>query len=150
MERYLDTLSWFNMQWPKYPKDEIYNATIGKRIGYAIAFETDRLQILISIMKGSRGGITGLLIITDPSQMVEVDRLICCDCSISGGSWINETVDVEVHISKEDFDTIVPKLIFETMQSWKDSPELARARATIVSFGRTSVVALSGGSVSPR
>ena len=150
MEEYLETLSWFGKRWPKYTKDEIFSATVGKRNGHAIAFETGGLQVLLSILKGPKGGITSLLIIVDPSQPIEVDKLICCDYSIRSSVWISLRAYVEVHIEKKGFDNVASKLILATMRDWKINPDLARAEADIIGFGETSIPAFSGGLVSPR
>lgn len=143
-------LSLFNKSWAECTKDKVYHTTIGNRTGYAVAFETSSLQVLLGIVKGPKGGITSFLIIVDPSQPIEVDKLICCDCSIGSGAWIGLSVHVDVNMQKKDFNDVAPKLIIETMNDWRHNPNHARAMADIIGFGQTSVHAFSGGQVSPR
>lgn len=140
MHEYLDTLSWFNHYWPTSSKGAVYHATFDNKTGYAIAFETEGLRILFAIMKGRRGGVTKFLIITDPSQPIEVDQLVCCDCSI-------RTYDT---MSAEDFDATVPESVRIQMEEWKNNPQLLKAVADVTGFGKTSVNTISGGRVSPR
>jgi len=140
MHEYLDTLSWFNHHWPTSSKDAVYHATFGNKTGYAIAFETNGLRILFAIMRGQRGGVTKFLIITDPSQSIEVDQLLCCNCSI-------KTYDT---MSAEDFDATVPESVCIQMEQWKNNLQLLKTVADITGFGKKSVDTLSGGRVSPR
>jgi hypothetical protein len=150
MNEYLDTLSWFNTSWQNHPKNRIFTAKIDSRDGYAAAFETGDLQVLLGIFKGPKGGITSLLMIVDPSQLIEVDRLVCCNCSIGSTRWISSMAHHEVNRENGDFSDVASRLILYTMTEWKNNPELARSEADMIGFGKTSISAFSGGSVSPR
>lgn len=148
MKQYFEILSWFISNWTGYAKDEVFSVSSGNRSGHTIAFQTDSLKILMGILRGSKGGIYGFLMIVDPTQQIEVDKLVCCDSSIRGG--LGSVVDIEVNREKKDFDDVARKWLINTMTEWKHDPALARTEADVIGFGKTSVFAFSGGSVTPR
>ena len=127
------------MKWPTYRKDEIFEAEIGRRKGYAVATEVDQLQVLFGTMKGPRGGITDFLIVIDHSQKVEVDKVVCCNWSID-----------DQRVFLEDFDSRAQDRVLRTLEGWKANPQVLRTRADVVGFGKTSIPALSGGTCSSK
>ena len=149
MEHHFKILEWFEEKWPGYPKDIVFPGRVGNAHGYLIAFEVSPYRVLFGAMQGSRGGITGILVVVNPTQPVEIDRLLCSDATIRREEPISH-LDLLVHYNKQDFNEVCPEYLIDTMREWKDAPGLVATMADIVGFGQPSVLTLAGGAVSPR
>ncbi len=76
-------LEWFNENWPNYKKREMFRVEMYKKEGYAVAFEVDPLRVLVVYLIGQEGGLHGALVISDPRQRVDDDKLLCFSMDVS-------------------------------------------------------------------
>lgn len=140
----------YSENWFNYPKDTPFTVTLGNRVGYAIASAISTLRVLFAATKGTRGGISGQLVVIDSSQQVEIDQLLCSNLDIMRSEDPIRQLHLRVTINKEDFDRICPLYLATKMEEWKKDPKSLITLAAIVGFGQPSVATVQGGTVSPR
>jgi hypothetical protein len=123
---------------------------LGKREGYAIAFQVGMVQVLFAVFQGQRGGLSGLLTVVDLSQQIEINKLICCNDNLLPSEQPIEGLYYGIRFSKKTFHDAGPRYLIQKMDEWKNNPALLMSIANYVGFGEHSVHTLAGGAVSPR
>ncbi|HEY4498954.1 MAG TPA: hypothetical protein VJH94_02720 [Candidatus Paceibacterota bacterium] len=142
----LRILEWFGRNWPNYPKDSVFAVNIGTKQGYAIAFETHPLRVLLGAVKGPKGGLYGILIVVDPTQKILIDQLLCSSTQIG----TSETLDMlslwlELKPYAANFDEKCPNHLLRTSQKMKDNPESVRTTADIIGSEPCPVITTKAG-----
>lgn len=71
----LEELAEFNKKWALYEKQKIYHEVINKNNLYFVLFSVANFQVLIAVNVGPRKGLKEKIVVVDPTQQYDVDKI---------------------------------------------------------------------------
>lgn len=134
MEDIFETLEWAEKFWSKCQKNTPCEIVCNSRKGYAIAFEAEKLQVLLGVLRGPKGGVSGVFYVVDPTQSVRVEQLLCAHNSSPDGQFVDL---IRQHIN--EFNEYCPTFLVKMMEEFKVKPVMIRTLAAQIGCGNVSV-----------